>query len=70
MSFKSLLDSWTSQEASVITDNDYSVGLSVGDAARSHALADPYPGLEAKHTVTDLISASLDELEAGNGQGT
>ncbi len=70
MSFKSLLDSWTNQEAPVITDNDCSVGLSVDDAARSRALADPYPSLDAKHTVTDLISASLDELEAANGQET
>ena len=70
MSFKSLLDSWTNQEAPVITDNDYPVGLSVDDAARSHALADPYPGLDAEQTVTDLISTSLDELEAGNGQET
>ncbi len=70
MSFKSLLDSWTNQEAPATTDTDYSVELSVDDAARSHALVHPYPGLDAEHIFTNLISASLDELEAANGQET
>ncbi len=64
MSFKSLLDSWSKQESPAITDKDYSVRLSVDDAARIHALVDLYPGLDAEHIITDLISASLDELEA------
>ncbi|MEE8343759.1 MAG: hypothetical protein V3R35_00385 [Woeseiaceae bacterium] len=66
MSFRSLLDSWTNHEAPATIDTDYSVGLSVDGTARIHALV----GLDAEHTITDLISASLDELEAGNGQET
>ncbi len=70
MSFKSLLDSWSNQEAPATTDKDYSVRLSVDDAARIHALVDLYPGLDAEHIITDLISASLDELKTTNGQET
>ncbi len=66
MSFKSLLDSWTNQEAPATTDTDYSVRLSVDGTAPIHALV----GLDAEHTFTELISASLDELEAENGQET
>ncbi len=66
MSSKSLLDSWTNQEAPATIGPDYSAGLSVDDTARIHALVD----LDAEHTITDLISTSLDELEAENGQKT
>ena len=64
MSFTSLLDSWSKQEPPATTDNDYPVRLSVDDAARIHALADLYPGMDTERIITDLISASLDELEA------
>jgi len=64
MSFKSLLESWSNQEPPATTDQDYSVRLPVDDAARIHALVDLYPGMEMERVITDLISASLDELEA------
>ena len=66
MSFKSLLDSWTNQEAPATTGKDYSVRPSVDDPARIHALVD----LDAEHIITDLISASLDEPEAAIDQET
>lgn len=66
MSFRSLLDSWTNQEAPTTIDTDYSVGLSVDDTAPIHASV----GLDAEPTFTEPISASLDELEAENGQET
>ena len=66
MRLKSLFDSWTNQEAPADTDTDYSVGLSPDDTARIRLLVD----LHAEHIITDLISASLDELEAANGQET
>lgn len=66
MSLKSLFDSWTNQEAPAATDTDYSVGLSPDDTARIRVLVD----LDAEHIITDLISASLNELEAANGQET
>jgi len=64
MSFTSLLDSWNKQEPSATTDTDYSVRLAVNDAARIHALVELYPGMDTERIITDLISASLDELEA------
>jgi hypothetical protein len=66
MSFRSLLDSWTNQEAPATIDTDYSVGLSADGTAPIHALV----SLDAEHSFTEPISASLDELEAGNGQET
>ncbi len=66
MSFKSLLDSWTNQEAPATTDKHYSVRLSVDDPARIRALAD----LNAEHIITNLISTSLNELEAAIDQET
>jgi hypothetical protein len=64
MSFKSLLDSWTNQEAPATTDKDYLVRLSVDDPARIHALAD----LDGEHIIANLLSASLDKLEAAIDQ--
>ena len=66
MSFKSLLDSWTNQEAPATTDIDYSVRLSVDDPARIRALAD----LDAEHIITNLVSTSINELEAAIDQET
>ena len=70
MSFKSLLDSWTNQEAPATTDIDFSVRLSVDDSARIHTLIDPDPGLDAEHIFTNLLSTSLNELEAAIDQET
>ena len=64
MSFKLLLDSWSKQEPPTTTDTDYSVRLTIDDAARIHALVDLYPGMATERIITDLLSASLDELEA------
>jgi hypothetical protein len=64
MSFKSLLDSWSKQAPPHTTDREYSVLLSIDDAARVHALAELYPGLDKERIITDLLSASLDQLEA------
>ena len=64
MSFKSLLDSWSTQEPPTTTDTDYAVRLTVDDAARVHALVDLYPGMDTERIITDLLSASLNDLEA------
>lgn len=64
MSFRSLLESWSTQEPPSTTASDYSVRLSVDDAARIHALVELYPGMDTERIITDLLSASLDELEA------
>lgn len=64
MSFKTLLESWSNQEAPATTDEHFSVRLPIIDAARLHALVDLYPGTDVERIITDLMSTSLDELEA------
>lgn len=64
MSFKTLLESWSKQEPPAKTVDEYSVRLSLDDAARIHALVELYPGMDTERIITDLLSASLDELEA------
>jgi hypothetical protein len=64
MSYKTLLESWSKQEPPTTTASEYPVRLSLDDAARIHALAELYPGMDTERIITDLLSASLDELEA------
>lgn len=64
MSFKSLLESWSKQKPPAKTAAEYPVRLSLDDAARIHALVDIYPGMDPERIITDLLSVSLDELEA------
>ena len=64
MSFKDLMDSWDEQQEPPMTSQEYAVRLPLNDASRLHALAELYPGIDAERLITDLISASLDEIEA------
>jgi hypothetical protein len=64
MSFKALLDAWAAEKSPDKTDATYEVRLSVHDAARVHALAELFPGIERERVITDLMSVALDRLEA------
>ncbi len=64
MSFKALLDAWAAEKSPVKTDETYEVRLSVHDAARVHAFADLYPGVDRERVITDLLSVALDRIEA------
>lgn len=64
MRWKTLLDAWSNRQASELTDERYSIRLSIDDAARLQSLAEMFPAIDAEQVVTDLLSASLDELEA------
>lgn len=64
MRFRKLLDDWSSRQKPATTRAEYSVRLRLEDAARIHALAELYPGLEPERIVTDLLSAAIDEVEA------
>ena len=64
MPFKDLLDSWKKLEKPQLTEQEYAIRLSVGDAARVHALAELHSGVDVDNVVTDLLTAALDELEA------
>jgi hypothetical protein len=63
MRWKTLLDAWSNRQVTELTDEHYSIRLSVDDAARLQALAELFPGVDAEQLVTDLMSASLDEVQ-------
>lgn len=64
MRFKALLDAWAAEKSPAKTDATYEVRLSVHDAARIHAFAELFPGIDRERVITDLLSAGLDQLEA------
>lgn len=64
MNFKELLDSWAAQEEPVKTSESYAIHLTADDAARIHALADLFPGVDNERIITDLLSAALERVEA------
>jgi len=64
MRFKTLLDAWNDRQTTKQTDELYSIRLAVDDAARLHALAELFPGVDEQQLVTDMLSAALDEVEA------
>lgn len=64
MTFKALLDAWAAQENPAETRERYSIRLTTVDAARVHALAELFDGVDEERIITDLLSAALDELQA------
>jgi hypothetical protein len=62
--FKALLDRWKKEAAPARTASEYSVRLSLDDAARLRALAALFPGQRVEELVTDLLHAALDEVAA------
>jgi len=64
MTFKDLLDDWSKENPPKKTAEHYAVRLTIDDAARIHALADLFPGVDTERVITDLVSAALDEIEA------
>ncbi len=64
MTFKAILDAWSEQLNPQMTHESYAVRLRVEDAARVHALAELYPGIDEERVITDLLSAALDQVEA------
>lgn len=64
MNFKTLLDSWAVEAEPEKTDETYAVHLTLEDAARIHALAELFPGVDVERVITDLLSAALDETQA------
>jgi hypothetical protein len=62
--FKSLLDRWKKLPAPAKTAQEYSIRLSLDDAARLHALVELFPGQSIEEILTDLLGAGLDEIAA------
>ena len=64
MTSKALLDAWAAERAPAKTREAYSIRLSNDDAAKVHALADLFPGVDAERIISDLLSAALEQTEA------
>ena len=64
MRFKELLESWREDDAGARTATDYSVRLTIDDAARLQALVDLFPGRTREQIITDLLGAALQEIAA------
>ncbi len=64
MTFKSLLDAWAAQQEPTRTSETYEVHLATEDAAKVHAFAELFPGVDRERVITDLLSAALEQVEA------
>ena len=64
MTFKSILDGWEAEKSPAMTSENYAVRLPVADAARIHAFAELFDGVDEERIITDLLSVALDELQA------
>ena len=64
MTFKALIDAWSAADAPEVTDEEYAVRLTAEDAAKIHALAELFPGVDRERIITDLLSVALEQLEA------
>lgn len=64
MTVKDLLKLWEETAGGTLTADTYEVRLPIKDAARLHALAELYPRRNLEELISDLLSASLDELES------
>ena len=64
MTFKSLLDAWAAAEKPAKTSETYQIHLSVEDAAKIHALAELFPGVDHERVIADLLAAAVERTEA------
>jgi hypothetical protein len=64
MTFKSLLDSWAAAETPATTSETYEIHLTIEDAAKIHAFAELYPGVDHERIITDLLSSAIARVEA------
>lgn len=64
MKVKELLGLWEKTAKGDLTAEHYDIRLPVEDAAKLQALADLYPRRSVSDIITDLLSASLNEVES------
>lgn len=63
MTLRELLKNWEKTSNGPLTEREYSVRLTLKDAARIAALAEMYPARSPEQILTELIGAALNELE-------
>jgi hypothetical protein len=64
MNVRDLLSVWEKTAKGKLTTEQFQVRLPVEDAAKIHALAEMYPRRSVEEIITDLLTASLSELES------
>lgn len=64
MKVRELLSLWEQSASDGLTEENYTVRLPMEDAAKLKALAELYPRRNIEELITDLLSASLEELES------
>jgi hypothetical protein len=64
MKIKELLSRWTETANGALTQEIYEVRLPVEDAAKLQALAEMFPRRNVTDIITELLSASLNEMES------
>ena len=65
MKIRELLARWAAADSPRHTVETYEMRLDAEDAAKVHALAEMHSGVSVEDILQDLLSAALDELEAG-----
>lgn len=63
MNVKSLIGLWEDHAQGTLTQESYQIKLTLEDAARIEALSEMYPRRSKEQLVSELLSASLSELE-------
>lgn len=64
MNVRDLLSLWEETASGALTADSFDVKLPIKDAARLKALSELYPRRNMEELITDLLTASLDELES------
>lgn len=63
MTIKELVGMWEGQAQGLLTDETYAVHITLKDAAKIEALCEMYPNRTREQLISELVSASLAELE-------
>ncbi len=63
MTLRELLKNWERTSSAPLTQKEYSIRLTVKDAAKIAALAEMYPARTPEQILTELVGAALVELE-------
>lgn len=63
MTLRELVKNWEKTSNAPLTEKEYSVRLTLKDAAKIAALAEMYPSRTVEQILTELVGAALNELE-------
>lgn len=64
MNVKDLVGLWEDHAQGVLTEESYQVNLTLADAAKIEALSEMYPRRTKEQLISELVSASLSEIQS------